>query len=68
MEGTKAESEMGDDNDKNFLKGAFLQTELRNDYMYPEISEETAVELDLKQPKDKVDIEISKEGDNLYFE
>jgi hypothetical protein len=58
---------MSDNNDLIFLKDAYLQDELRNDYVYPDISEETAAELDL-QPKDKVDIEISKEEDNHYFE
>lgn len=59
---------MGDDSkDLSFLKDAFLQNELRNDYLYPDIAEGTAAELDLK-PKDKEDIEISKEADNRYFE
>lgn len=66
-EDTETENEMGDDNDLSFLKEAFLQEELRNEYVYPDISEETAAELDLK-PKDKVDVELSKEEDNLYFE
>jgi hypothetical protein len=58
---------MSDNNDLRFLKDAYLQDELRTDYVYPDISEETAAGLDL-QPKDKVDIEISKEEDNHYFE
>lgn len=58
---------MGDNNDLSFLKDAFLQNELRNEYLYPDIAEQTAAELDLK-PKDKTDIEISKEGDDRYLE
>ncbi|GAX10877.1 hypothetical protein FisN_31Hh086 [Fistulifera solaris] len=67
IEATEAESEMSDSIDLRFLKDAYLQDELRNEYVYPDISEETAAVLDLR-PKDKVDIEISKEGDNHYFE
>lgn len=64
-EGTEAEKELGDDDDLSFLKDAFLQEELRNEYVYPDIPEETAAELDLLP---KTDSEIAKEEEHLYFE